>query len=406
MYIVSFAKEALNITIYNLYPGLELISPVYYSNGTTYCVSSSQKTDTGTTIEASFGIDSKQEDFKGALLYKLQRKYATRTDNQPNNIIASAEDVTTSVHLLVVWNIRDYDHGFRVCLIEYADDFTWDEDKLWALYRKYNDQIYVDCNSNIITWVTCDGTAVKTRRNAVYGSEYKLNIIISEGTGLYNIKEPMKINPKRSVLSLSIFVVLIYTASLPIKPSVELNIHNQCLNVDLISPTYVTGIELECHRPPNYKVCAGDTMRSAFIIGRRGPVPRLGNASYVALIYSLRRKRTHEPIEISEGTSNAARILVVWKFSESKELCADVLLVEHDRRLVWNKDDLIDLYRENFDRFRLSSDSVTEIWLLDDNIALMSTFEIMHGSQLLNLTISEVDRDNGTRMPIYINLKK
>jgi Zn finger protein HypA/HybF involved in hydrogenase expression len=68
MHTVSFVKEALNITIHNQYPSSELISPVYFSTGTTCHVSPSQKTNTGTTMEASFGIVSKQTVFEGATL--------------------------------------------------------------------------------------------------------------------------------------------------------------------------------------------------------------------------------------------------------------------------------------------------------------------------------------------------
>jgi hypothetical protein len=71
MLTISFVKEALNITIHNQYPSLELTSPVYFSTGTTCHASPSQKTDIGATVDISFGIDPKQEDFKCALLYKL-----------------------------------------------------------------------------------------------------------------------------------------------------------------------------------------------------------------------------------------------------------------------------------------------------------------------------------------------
>jgi hypothetical protein len=42
MCTVSFDKEALNITIHNQHPSLELTSPVYFSSGTTYSVPSSR----------------------------------------------------------------------------------------------------------------------------------------------------------------------------------------------------------------------------------------------------------------------------------------------------------------------------------------------------------------------------
>jgi hypothetical protein len=124
MCAVSFIKEALKITIHNLYSGLELTSPAYFSTGTTYCVPPNQQTNASNTVEASFGIDSKQKVFEGALLYKLKRKHNTKTSNQPNNSNASIKDIATSIYLLVTWNVRDYAFASRVCLIECTDKFT------------------------------------------------------------------------------------------------------------------------------------------------------------------------------------------------------------------------------------------------------------------------------------------
>jgi hypothetical protein len=75
MHNVSFPKGAPRITIRNLCLDLELISSIYCSNSATFHISSSQQTAFGTKVKASFGIDSQQEYFKGALLYKLRRRY-------------------------------------------------------------------------------------------------------------------------------------------------------------------------------------------------------------------------------------------------------------------------------------------------------------------------------------------
>jgi hypothetical protein len=395
MHIVSFAKETLNIAIHNLYSDLELISPVYCSNGTICHVPPSQQVDAGNVMEASFGIDSEQKDFKCVLLYKLQRKYANKTENQPNNNTASIEDTTTGIYLLVVGVIKDYDHVFYACLIECTDEFPWDEDKLWALYQEYNDRFRNNCKSNIIIWSTYSSIVMKTELRVSYGSEYNLDIIISEETEEYDMKEPMKIDPRRSVLSLSMLIMLIYTVRLTVRPSFKLNIHNHCLNVDLVSPTYITSDKLECHRPPDYKVSAGDTMRVSFII-------KLGYGSYDALIYRIQRKKPHESTENREDTSSAVHLLVVWKISESEELYAEVLLVEHEKRLDQDTDDLEELIFENNNWFRLYSDSTTEIWSLDDNTALMTIFNIMNEDHVLNITISEIEKDNSARTPAHI----
>jgi hypothetical protein len=194
-------------------------------------------------------------------------------------------------------------------------------------------------------------------------------------------------------------IVLMYAVSFYIWSSFKLNIHNQCSNIDLVSPTYITHGRLDWHKSPNYKVCAGDTIRSGFII-------KSYDVSCGALIYGIQRKRTHESTEISEDTSSVVHLLVVWRFFESNKLYADVLLVVHDKGFDWNRDNLEEFYNKNSNRFRLCSDSATETWLLDDNVTLMTTFGIMNNDRVLEITISEVERDNNTRMPVRIDMEK
>jgi hypothetical protein len=391
----------LNIAIHNLHPGLELTSPVYFSTGTTCYVSPSQQTDIGAAIKASFGIGFKQEEFRGALLYKLQRKYANRTNNPPNSCTTPVKDTTTNIYLLVLWNIPDigYHHSSCACLLECTDDLIWDEDKLWALHHQYNDQFYKNYESRIIPWLMNDGMVIKTAPDIAYGPDCKLDVVVSEGTGKYNMYKPMKIDSERLVSLLLMLITLTCAVSLYIGSLFKLNIHNQCLNVDLASPIYVTGVELECCRLPKYKVCAGDIMKSAFII-KSDDVPVGG-----ALICNLQRKHTNESVEFGEDTSSTVRLLVVWGTFESK-YDADVLLVESDKEFNWEKGGLIDLYNKNSSRFRWFRLSATETWSLDDNTTLMIAFEIINEDRILNIIINEVGRDNNTRAPSHIDLER
>jgi hypothetical protein len=297
------------------------------------------------------------------------------------------------MYLLVIWNVADSPPKFRVCLIECIADFTWDEDKLWALYREYDSQFDEVCDSNMITWLMYGGVVIRTRFGITYGSDYKLDIIISEGTGKYKMKRPIKIDPKRLVSSLSMLIILMYAVRLFIRPSFKLNIHNRCLNVDLISPIYVIHGWLDRYGSLNHKVYAGDTMRSGFI-------NRLYNATSGALIYKLQRKQLYESTEISADTSNATHLLVVWR-TEFKKLYADTLLVEYDNE--FDKDNLEELYRKNVNQFRLLPDFTTETWPLDDNVALMTAFEITNEDLILNITISEVERHKYVRKLAHID---
>jgi hypothetical protein len=225
---------------------------------------------------------------------------------------------------------------------------------------------------------------MKTRYNVTYGSECKLDIIISEVVREYFMEVPMKIDPKRLVLSSSMLTVLIYTISLSMQPTFKLVIHNQCLNVDLVSPVYVTSDGLECHRPPTYKVYTEDIMRSAFI-------NNLSNASYGVLIYELQTRLPRRSTETGEDTLNDVDLLVIWKLPESKELRADVLLVKHTKEFTWNEDKLRQLYYENRSRLKGCNGTTSNTWFMDDNMSLRTTFRAkdLKGNPELSIFIFE-----------------
>jgi hypothetical protein len=244
MYIISLHKETLRITIHNQYPGLELISPVYFSSDTPCHISPSQQTDAGTIMKASFGRYSKQEEFRGILLYKLQKKHTAKSDNQSDNSMTSIENTKTSLYFLVLWDVGYDDHVFRVCLVEY--DRTLDGDDLWRLHYKYEYVIRNYYKSRTITWSMYDGAVMETRFDKTYRSDYKLDIVISEGTKKYIVEKPIRIDLKRLVLLLSMLFVLIYVVRLREPSLFELNIYNQCPNVNLVSLTCITDDRSTC----------------------------------------------------------------------------------------------------------------------------------------------------------------
>jgi hypothetical protein len=207
----------------------------------------------------------------------------------------------------------------------------------------------------------------------------------------------MKIDPRRLVLPLSMLLVLIYFISLPIEPSVEMNIHNQCLNIDLVSAKYFTSYMSKYYRTPDYEVCAGDKTRFGFIIGSNYMISG-------ALIYRLQRKQAHESNKIDKDTSSISHLSVLWDNLGSERLYADVLLVEYDKK--FDQVDLMNLNIVNSVRIKQSPDTTTRTWLLDDDVALMIISEITNEGRLLNITVSEVVRHHSARMPVQINQKK
>jgi hypothetical protein len=284
-------------------------------------------------------------------------------------------------------------------LIECPDGLNWDEDKLLTLRHQYMDRICENYNYITIPWLMDDSAVIRTRQNITYGSNCKLDIVISEGSVKYSMEKPMKIYLERSVLSLLMLLVLTCAISPSIESLFKLNIHNQCLNVDLIFSTYIKANRAKCHRPPKYKVCAGDTMRSAFIIESDDVF--VGGA----LIWKLQRRPADESIESGKDISSIVYLLVVWGTFRSN-LESDALLVEHKKGFDWDEDNLLKFYSENSERFRWSRSSTTETWLLDDNTTLMTTLKIINDNRMFDITISEVERNNNARIPMRIDLER
>jgi hypothetical protein len=96
-----------------------------------------------------------------------------------------------------------------------------------------------------------------------------------------------------------------YTLSLSIESPFKLNIHNQCLDVDLASPTYLISYGLNFCRAPDYKVCACNIMRSSFTVDD-SLHELLG-----ILTYKLQRRKSHESTEICKNTSSTIQLLMV-----------------------------------------------------------------------------------------------
>jgi hypothetical protein len=88
----------MELVIRHQFPGIELISPTYYSNGVCY-LSPDQKVIAGFTARASLSINFALDGSIGVFMYRLQRK---NTD-QPDEEIISIEDETKYIQFVVVW---------------------------------------------------------------------------------------------------------------------------------------------------------------------------------------------------------------------------------------------------------------------------------------------------------------
>jgi hypothetical protein len=183
MHTVSLALQLPScVNILNLCPNVKLSSPVYFGNGATCPKLSDQTIDISTKMKIYFEIYVTQDDFEGALLYKLQRY--VEYDDQYNIDTSATEtnrDGSKCVQMLVAWKMKDYKLFLHVALVEHAKEFTWNESELKNLYDKNCDWLkeYNDTISDI--WFIDDNMVLKTTSNVRdLKGNFRLSISISE----------------------------------------------------------------------------------------------------------------------------------------------------------------------------------------------------------------------------------
>jgi hypothetical protein len=187
------------IVIHNHCLNTELVSPVYYSYGAVCSKLFDQQIDIDTEVRTSFKINTIENKFEYALLFKL-KKHVESGDQQ--NIDASTtetdENEATHVHMLVIWKVKDVKSFAYVTLVEHDKEFTWNEDKLKKLYYENRDRLKDHTNAISNTWLV-DGSMILKTRFKIKGSKRnpKLSIHISEEKKGDHAMKPSCINLER-----------------------------------------------------------------------------------------------------------------------------------------------------------------------------------------------------------------
>jgi hypothetical protein len=179
IYTVSLKFQSpTSVIIHNQCLNIELISPVYFGNGTVYHGLSDQQIDINAAIKIRLEINATQDEFEGALLYKLQMNF-----HNPHDMDVSTTEthVMNYSYMLVAWKMRDSEPFVHIVLIEYTEKFVWNEDKLKKLYDKSCDRLkkYDDIISD--AWIIDDNMTLKTvSKIENLETNFELNISISE----------------------------------------------------------------------------------------------------------------------------------------------------------------------------------------------------------------------------------
>jgi hypothetical protein len=161
----------VKLMIYHECLGIELVSPLCYSNGATYDIPPNQRIDFDSVMQTKFNIDLSRNEFICALMYKLMGKNTNKHHK------------TTYTHLVTVWKIDKFKRFHLVLhLIEHDKDQVWDRDRLkrlaehCKLFSTQHDPIKE-------RWLLHNGTRLMTSVNASCEEKYyKLEMTLSSTT--------------------------------------------------------------------------------------------------------------------------------------------------------------------------------------------------------------------------------
>jgi hypothetical protein len=179
------APSKVKLMIHHQFSGVELLSPLCYSNGATCCLSPEQRIDANSTMQIDFNVDPAREESIGVLMYKLQRKNTDQSD----------EDKATCIQFVIIWKANNSE-GFRLVsrLIEHDKSHVLDRNELMKLIR-YHKVFNIQHEPVEKTWLIHDNVVLMTRVNITYEEEcYKLEITISEGNMKDDTQRPLCID--------------------------------------------------------------------------------------------------------------------------------------------------------------------------------------------------------------------
>jgi hypothetical protein len=178
--------------------------------------------------------------------------------------------------------------------------------------------------------------------------------------------------------------MLTYVVSFVLCSPVSLNIHNQCNDINLTSPTYfVHGGKW--HAVPDQKIGVNAIMRNRLEFD---PGQDILDG---ILTYRIQKQYTEsdEPIQ---DESKHIQLLVAWHVEHTKESHVRVLLVEHDNEL--DENDLRKLHQKYWHSLKERVDPIKNNWISHDKTVLETTIRLMNENYRWDVFISEGKKKN------------
>jgi hypothetical protein len=165
----------VKLVIRHRFPGIELVSPVYASDGAECPLPPDQRLDVDSTTRVDFNLNITQNESTGILMYEL------KTTTQSNQNVISSEDEVRCIQLAIIWKINN---SKELCVVSYLIEHdkyhVWDRDELMKLVKRY--QVFsVQYTPIEETYLIQDNTVLMTYLYITReGEGYKLDMTISE----------------------------------------------------------------------------------------------------------------------------------------------------------------------------------------------------------------------------------
>jgi hypothetical protein len=205
---------------------------------------------------------------------------------------------------------------------------------------------------------------------------------------------------------LVISLMLICIASLTLYKTMDVTIHNQHSDIELVSPVYFCDGGTYNEYPAE-RMDASTVMRIGFRLG-------LDKLPGGILMYALQKKGSvgsdHQSststtsIEAIENASNMMSLLVAWKIEDSEKPIVHIVLTVHENELILDEDKLSQLYNKIDCQLSRCYAISKSTWLVFDNTVLETTYEIVQKESIgLKIAIFEGVKDVYAKSAFWID---
>jgi hypothetical protein len=200
--------------------------------------------------------------------------------------------------------------------------------------------------------------------------------------------------------------MLMCIVSLTLHRVMDVTVHNQYSDIELVSPVYFCNHGIYNEYPVK-RTDVGAMMKIDFRFG-------LDKLPRGILMYEVQEKgniRSDHCLNIDTtsakmvgDTSKMMRFLVTWKIENFGEPRVRIVLVEHDNDLTLNEDKLAKLYNKVNGQFSKQYSPSRYTWLVSANTVLEATYEAVQKEGLeLKVVISKGIKDWNTRPALWID---